>query len=61
MSSVLCSVLAFSLGDTKLVVLCDAEKAEILHLFPVENPVPCMRWMEVLEESRSTGWEEWLH
>lgn len=48
-------------GTLKLVVLCDAEKAEILHLFPVENPVPCMRWMEVLEESRSTGWEEWLH
>uniref|UniRef100_A0A4W5PV73 Anaphase-promoting complex subunit 4 n=1 Tax=Hucho hucho TaxID=62062 RepID=A0A4W5PV73_9TELE len=44
-------ILAFSLGDTKLVVLCDAEKAEILHLFPVENPVSCMHWMEVLEES----------
>ncbi|CAB1324144.1 unnamed protein product [Coregonus sp. 'balchen'] len=43
--------LAFSLGDTKLVVLCDAEKAEILHLFSVENPVSCMHWMEVLEES----------
>uniref|UniRef100_A0A8C8HGX0 Anaphase promoting complex subunit 4 n=1 Tax=Oncorhynchus tshawytscha TaxID=74940 RepID=A0A8C8HGX0_ONCTS len=35
-------------GTLKLVVLCDAEKAEILHLFPVENPMP---WMEVLEES----------
>uniref|UniRef100_A0A8C7DNQ5 Anaphase-promoting complex subunit 4 n=1 Tax=Oncorhynchus kisutch TaxID=8019 RepID=A0A8C7DNQ5_ONCKI len=44
-------ILAFSLGDTKLVVLCDAEKAEILHLFPLENPVSCMHWMEVLEES----------
>ncbi|KAL1022571.1 hypothetical protein UPYG_G00029420 [Umbra pygmaea] len=44
-------ILAFSLGDTKLVVLCDAEKADILHLFPVENPVSCMHWMEVLEES----------
>uniref|UniRef100_A0A673XAS9 Anaphase-promoting complex subunit 4 n=1 Tax=Salmo trutta TaxID=8032 RepID=A0A673XAS9_SALTR len=44
-------ILAFSLGDTKVVVLCDAEKAEILHLFPLENPVSCMHWMEVLEES----------
>ncbi|KAK6308898.1 hypothetical protein J4Q44_G00203610 [Coregonus suidteri] len=41
-------ILAFSLRDTKLVVLCDAE---ILHLFPVENPVSCMCWLEVLEES----------
>lgn len=44
-------ILAFSLGDTKRVVLCDAEKAEILHLFRVDNPVSCMHWMEVLEES----------
>ncbi|KAM6962764.1 anaphase-promoting complex subunit 4 [Aplochiton taeniatus] len=44
-------VLAFGLGDTKQVVLCDAEKAEILHLFSVENPVSCMHWMEVVEES----------
>uniref|UniRef100_A0A6Q2WTQ1 Anaphase-promoting complex subunit 4 n=1 Tax=Esox lucius TaxID=8010 RepID=A0A6Q2WTQ1_ESOLU len=27
------------------------KKADILHLFPVENPVSCMHWMEVLEES----------
>ncbi|MFT7809437.1 anaphase-promoting complex subunit 4 [Arapaima gigas] len=44
-------ILAFSLADTRKVVLCDAEKAEILHLFPVENPVTCMQWMDVLEES----------
>ncbi|XP_067085738.1 anaphase-promoting complex subunit 4 [Osmerus mordax] len=44
-------ILAFSLGDTKRVVLCDAEKAEILHLFRVENPISCMHWMEVLEEN----------
>lgn len=46
------TVLALSLGDTKQVVLCDVEKAEILHMFPVENPVSCMHWMEVMEESR---------
>ncbi|XP_056134008.1 anaphase-promoting complex subunit 4 isoform X2 [Lampris incognitus] len=44
-------ILAISLGDTKHVVLCDVEKAEILHLFLVENPVSCMYWMEVIEES----------
>lgn len=44
-------ILAFSVGDTKQVVLCDAEKAEILHLFPVEYPVSCMHWMEVQDES----------
>lgn len=44
-------ILAFSLGDTKQVVLCDAEKAEILHVFPVELPVSCMHWMEVMEEN----------
>ncbi|KAG7275273.1 hypothetical protein CRUP_035000 [Coryphaenoides rupestris] len=44
-------ILAFSLGDTKQVVLCDVEKAEILHLFTVENAVSCMHWMEVVEES----------
>ncbi|XP_062412669.1 anaphase-promoting complex subunit 4 [Sardina pilchardus] len=44
-------ILAFSLGDTKKVVLCDAEKAEILHIFPVEVPVSCMHWMEVMEEN----------
>ncbi|KAF7661406.1 hypothetical protein LDENG_00262020 [Lucifuga dentata] len=44
-------ILAFSLGDTKQVVLCDVEKAEILHLFPVQTPVTCMHWMEVMEES----------
>ncbi|XP_075996458.1 anaphase-promoting complex subunit 4 [Genypterus blacodes] len=41
----------FSLGDTKQAVLCDVEKAEILHLFPVQSPVTCMTWMEVTEES----------
>ncbi|XP_017543330.1 anaphase-promoting complex subunit 4 [Pygocentrus nattereri] len=44
-------ILAFSVGDTKQVVLCDAEKAEILHLFPVDYPVSCMHWMEVQSES----------
>ncbi|KAG7488840.1 hypothetical protein MATL_G00038680 [Megalops atlanticus] len=44
-------ILAFSVGDRKLVILCDAEKAEILHMFPVENPVSCMHWVDVLEES----------
>ncbi|XP_058494472.1 anaphase-promoting complex subunit 4 [Solea solea] len=43
-------ILAFSLGDTKQVVLCGVEKAEILHVFPVQNPVTCMHWMEVMEE-----------
>lgn len=42
------------MGDTKQVVLCDAEKAEILHLFPVEYPASCMHWMEVQDDSR---WE----
>uniref|UniRef100_A0A8C2BS16 Anaphase-promoting complex subunit 4 n=1 Tax=Cyprinus carpio TaxID=7962 RepID=A0A8C2BS16_CYPCA len=44
-------VLAFSVGDTKQVVLCDAEKAEILHLFAVEYPASCMHWMEVQDDS----------
>ncbi|KAG5849719.1 hypothetical protein ANANG_G00074710 [Anguilla anguilla] len=44
-------ILAFGVGDKKLVVLCDAEKAEVLHTFPVENPVTCMHWVDVLEES----------
>lgn len=48
----LLTVLAFSVGDTKQVVLCDAEKAEILHLFPVDHPVSCMHWMEVQNDSR---------
>ncbi|KAK7133158.1 hypothetical protein R3I94_015143 [Phoxinus phoxinus] len=46
-------ILAFSVGDTKQVVLCDAEKAEILHLFPVDYPVSCMHWMEVQDDSSS--------
>ncbi|XP_026802790.2 anaphase-promoting complex subunit 4 [Pangasianodon hypophthalmus] len=46
-------ILAFSVGDTKQVVLCDAEKAEILHLFPVDCPVSCMHWMEVQSDSNS--------
>ncbi|KAF7690107.1 anaphase-promoting complex subunit 4 [Silurus meridionalis] len=46
-------ILAFSVGDTKQVVLCDAEKAEILHLFPVDGPVSCMHWMEVQSDSNS--------
>uniref|UniRef100_A0A673LZE6 Anaphase-promoting complex subunit 4 n=1 Tax=Sinocyclocheilus rhinocerous TaxID=307959 RepID=A0A673LZE6_9TELE len=50
-------VLAFSVGDTKQVVLCDAEKAEILHLFPVEYPASCMHWTEVHGDSRC----EFLH
>uniref|UniRef100_A0A8C4E8L3 Anaphase-promoting complex subunit 4 n=1 Tax=Dicentrarchus labrax TaxID=13489 RepID=A0A8C4E8L3_DICLA len=44
-------ILAFSLADTKQVVLCGVEKAEILHVFPMQNPVTCMHWMEVVEES----------
>uniref|UniRef100_A0A1A7Y3J1 Anaphase-promoting complex subunit 4 n=2 Tax=Iconisemion striatum TaxID=60296 RepID=A0A1A7Y3J1_9TELE len=44
-------ILAFSLGDTKQVVLCGVEKAEILHMFPMQSPVTCMNWMEVVEES----------
>ncbi|CAJ1059951.1 anaphase-promoting complex subunit 4 [Xyrichtys novacula] len=44
-------ILAFSLRDTKQVVLCGVEKAEILHVFPMQNPVTCMHWMEVTEES----------
>ncbi|XP_068175189.1 anaphase-promoting complex subunit 4 [Antennarius striatus] len=44
-------ILAFSLGDTKQVVLCGVEKAEILHVFPLQNPVTCMHWMEVMEKS----------
>lgn len=45
-------VLAFSLEDTKQVVLCGVEKAEILHVFPLQNSVTCMHWMEVMEDSR---------
>uniref|UniRef100_A0A671WLE9 Anaphase-promoting complex subunit 4 n=1 Tax=Sparus aurata TaxID=8175 RepID=A0A671WLE9_SPAAU len=44
-------ILAFSLGDTKQVVLCGVEKAEILHVFPMQHPVTCMHWMEVTEEN----------
>uniref|UniRef100_A0A672QLI2 Anaphase-promoting complex subunit 4 n=1 Tax=Sinocyclocheilus grahami TaxID=75366 RepID=A0A672QLI2_SINGR len=51
------NILAFSVGDTKQVVLCDAEKAEILHLFPVEYPASCMHWTEVHGDSRC----EFLH
>uniref|UniRef100_A0A3Q3B170 Anaphase-promoting complex subunit 4 n=1 Tax=Kryptolebias marmoratus TaxID=37003 RepID=A0A3Q3B170_KRYMA len=46
-------ILAFSLGDTKQVVLCGVEKAEILHMFLMQSPVTCMNWMEVTEESSS--------
>ncbi|KAK2863852.1 hypothetical protein Q7C36_003006 [Tachysurus vachellii] len=48
-------ILAFSVGDTKQVILCDAEKAEILHLFPVDCPVSCMHWMEVQSDSNSSS------
>ncbi|XP_077389622.1 anaphase-promoting complex subunit 4 [Festucalex cinctus] len=48
-------ILAFSLGDTKQVVLCGVEKAEILHVFHMQNPVSCMHWMEVTEESGALG------
>ncbi|XP_026199778.1 anaphase-promoting complex subunit 4 isoform X2 [Anabas testudineus] len=44
-------ILAFSLGDTKQVVLCGVEKAEILHVFPMQNLVTCMHWTEVIEEN----------
>ncbi|XP_077439732.1 anaphase-promoting complex subunit 4 [Vanacampus margaritifer] len=48
-------ILAFSLGDTNQVVLCGVEKAEILHVFHMQNPVSCMHWMEVTEESSALG------
>lgn len=48
-------VLAFSLGDTKQVVLCGVEKAEVLHVFSMQNTVTCMHWMEVMEENRYAG------
>nr|XP_057929153.1 anaphase-promoting complex subunit 4 isoform X2 [Doryrhamphus excisus] len=48
-------ILAFSLGDTKQVVLCGVEKAEILHVLHVQNLVSCMHWMEVTEESSALG------
>ncbi|XP_037530319.1 anaphase-promoting complex subunit 4 [Nematolebias whitei] len=44
-------ILAFSLGDTKQVVLCGVEKAEILHMFQMQSPVTCMNWMEVTEDN----------
>ncbi|KAM9832669.1 anaphase-promoting complex subunit 4 [Neosynchiropus ocellatus] len=44
-------ILAFSLNDTKQVVLCGIEKAEILHVFPLRGSVTCMHWMEVTEEN----------
>ncbi|KAI9535944.1 anaphase promoting complex subunit 4 [Dissostichus eleginoides] len=44
-------ILAFHLKDTQQVVLCGVEKAEILHVFPMQNSVTCMHWMEVTEES----------
>ncbi|XP_064419595.1 anaphase-promoting complex subunit 4 isoform X2 [Latimeria chalumnae] len=43
-------ILAFSLADTKKVVLCDVEKPEILHSFSVDIPVTSLHWMEVTEE-----------
>lgn len=48
-------ILAFSLGDTRQVVLCDTEKAEVLHMFPVQSTVTCMNWMEVVEENSALG------
>ncbi|XP_051929734.1 anaphase-promoting complex subunit 4 [Hippocampus zosterae] len=48
-------ILAFSLGDTKQVVLCSVEKAEILHVFHTHKPVSCMHWMEVTEECSALG------
>ncbi|TSN30216.1 Anaphase-promoting complex subunit 4 [Bagarius yarrelli] len=48
-------ILAFGVGDTKRVVLCDAEKAEILHLFSVDCPVSCMHWMEVQSDTNSSS------
>ncbi|KAI4878273.1 hypothetical protein NFI96_011775 [Prochilodus magdalenae] len=51
-------ILAFSVGDTKQVVLCDAEKAEILHLFPVDYPVSCMHWMEVQSDSSVSSFSD---
>ncbi|XP_077463383.1 anaphase-promoting complex subunit 4 [Stigmatopora argus] len=48
-------ILAFSLGDTKQVVLCGVEKAEILHVFRMQNRISCMHWMEVTDESSALG------
>ncbi|KAM9383943.1 anaphase-promoting complex subunit 4 isoform 2-T2 [Pholidichthys leucotaenia] len=44
-------ILAFSVRDAKQVILCCAEKAEILHVFMMQNHVTCMHWMEVMEEN----------
>lgn len=48
-------VLAFSLADTQRVVLCDVEKAEILHYFTLENAVTCMYWAEVTDQKSATS------
>uniref|UniRef100_A0A4W3IAU0 Anaphase-promoting complex subunit 4 n=1 Tax=Callorhinchus milii TaxID=7868 RepID=A0A4W3IAU0_CALMI len=47
-------VLAFSLADTRRIVLCDVEKAEILHFFTLENVVTCMHWTEVTDHATSS-------
>lgn len=54
-SALASQVLAFSLGDTKQVVLCGVEKAEVLHVFLMQSTVTCMHWMEVMEENRYAG------
>ncbi|XP_072109034.1 anaphase-promoting complex subunit 4 isoform X1 [Mobula birostris] len=48
-------VLAFSLADTQRVVLCDVEKAEILHFFNLENVVTCMYWAEVMDQKSASS------
>ncbi|XP_042197057.1 anaphase-promoting complex subunit 4 isoform X2 [Callorhinchus milii] len=48
-------VLAFSLADTRRIVLCDVEKAEILHFFTLENVVTCMHWTEVTDQQSATS------
>lgn len=44
-------VLAVSYGDTERLVLCDVEKAEILHTCRALDRVTCMHWVEVKQES----------
>ncbi|XP_078451171.1 anaphase-promoting complex subunit 4 isoform X1 [Lampetra fluviatilis] len=44
-------VLAVSYGDTERLVLCDVEKAEILHTCGALHRVTCMHWVQVKQES----------
>ncbi|XP_032820549.2 anaphase-promoting complex subunit 4 [Petromyzon marinus] len=44
-------VLAVSYGDTERLVLCDVEKAEILHTCRALHRITCMHWVEVKQDS----------